>query len=47
MKNPVLVSNVAELAIAIDFEEPFLTVESMIHHYINGYISVTSVQVQI
>ena len=27
-----IVSNVAELSIAIDYEEPILTVESMIHH---------------
>ena len=28
----IIVSNVAELSIAIDYEEPILTVESMIHH---------------
>ena len=32
MTGIVIVSNVAELPIAIDYEEPIVTVESMIHH---------------
>ena len=36
-RETIIVSNVAELSIAIDYEEPILTVQSMIHHYIDQW----------